>query len=114
MLTCAMKFIDVFPRFVERDSHYKYLPSDDDWRKVEAIFHLFEVFNSATSMVSESDYPTANLYLYELYIIKELLNSKQFDSDYFIRDMVVIMQQKFDKYWGGGELAYGFSCYFRS
>ena len=51
-------------------------------------------------MVSGSDYPTSNLYLSEVYIIKELLNSKQFDSDYFIRDMVVSMKQKFDKYWG--------------
>ena len=74
MLTCAMKFKDVFPRFAERDSHYKYFPSDEDWRKVEAICQLLEVFNSVTSMVSGSDYPTANLYLSEVYIIKELLN----------------------------------------
>ena len=51
-------------------------------------------------MVSGSDYSTANLYLSEVYIIKELLNSKQFDSDYFIGDMVVSMKRKFDKYWG--------------
>ena len=100
MLTCVMKFKDVFPRFAERDSHNKYLPSDEDWRKVEAICQLLEVFNSATSMVSGSDYPTSNLYLSEVYIIKEFLNSKQFDSDYFIRDMVESMKQKFDKCWG--------------
>ena len=74
MLTCAMKFKDVFPRFAKRDSHYKYFPSDEDWRKVEAICQLLEVFNSVTSMVSGSDYPAANLYLSEVYIIKELLN----------------------------------------
>ncbi|KAG2664995.1 hypothetical protein I3760_16G109000 [Carya illinoinensis] len=46
------------------------------------------------------EYPTANLFLPEVWRIKEVLNKKSLDLNDYIRAMVVKMNTKFDKYWG--------------
>ncbi|WOL11396.1 zinc finger BED domain-containing protein RICESLEEPER 2-like [Canna indica] len=74
MLSCSLEFQNVFPRFQVRDSSYKYLPS--------------------------SEYPTANLFLPELWRIKNALNDKIDDDDECVRAMARKMKVKFDKYWG--------------
>ncbi|KAK6146207.1 hypothetical protein DH2020_020076 [Rehmannia glutinosa] len=35
MLSCALEFKQVFPRYALRDSNYRHLPTDDDWHRVE-------------------------------------------------------------------------------
>ncbi|KAG2672853.1 hypothetical protein I3760_13G060900 [Carya illinoinensis] len=47
-----------------------------------------------------NNYPTANLFLPEVWRIKEVLNKKSLDLNDYIRAMVVKMNTKFDKYWG--------------
>ncbi|KAL8495031.1 hypothetical protein ACS0TY_019253 [Phlomoides rotata] len=62
-------------------------------------------------MISGSDYPTSNIFLdptiltsniflVELYRVKELLNEKVVDVSDNIRAMALSMSEKFDKYWG--------------
>ncbi|WOK98155.1 zinc finger BED domain-containing protein RICESLEEPER 2-like [Canna indica] len=38
MLSTTLKFKVVFPGYKEREPHYKYAPSEEDWKKVEKIF----------------------------------------------------------------------------
>nr|GMD19267.1 zinc finger BED domain-containing protein RICESLEEPER 2-like [Ipomoea batatas] len=76
MLSCALDFKQVFPRYQLRDPNYNCLPSDDDWQRVEEICSLLVHFNEVTQITSGSEYPTSNLFLPELYNIKEILCQK--------------------------------------
>ncbi|XP_061348150.1 zinc finger BED domain-containing protein RICESLEEPER 1-like [Gastrolobium bilobum] len=100
MLFITCKFKDVFPEYKEREPHYNYLPSNEDWEKVEKVCNLLEVFSLATNVISGSDYPTTNLYLPEVYRIKEVIDAAVEDIDDFIRGTAKPMKEKFDKYWG--------------
>ncbi|GKA68688.1 zinc finger BED domain-containing protein RICESLEEPER 2-like protein [Tanacetum coccineum] len=101
MLSTAMKFREVFPRFQEREPRYLSCPSIEDWIKVEKVCSILEVFNSATNIISGSEYPTSNLFLNEVHRIKVLLDKLFFDpsQDKFVYDMVEAMKENFDKYW---------------
>ncbi|KAL0387370.1 UNVERIFIED_CONTAM: Zinc finger BED domain-containing protein RICESLEEPER 2 [Sesamum radiatum] len=104
MLSTAIKFKDVFPRFAAEDPHYGDCPCPEDWEKVEKVCSLLEVFWDATHIISGSDYPTSNLFLNAVILVKVLLDEKSLDNDGFIRDMVERMKIKFDKYWGETKL----------
>ena len=100
MLSAALKFKIVFPAYKEREPHYTYEPSQEDWRKVEKVCQLLEVFTLATHVISGNDYPTANLYLPEVWRVKQVIDKAAEDEDYFMREMAAAMKVKFDKYWG--------------
>ncbi|KAK4395957.1 Zinc finger BED domain-containing protein RICESLEEPER 2 [Sesamum angolense] len=70
MLSTAIKFKDVFPRFAAKDPHYDDCP------------YIMKIGKRLKSLV------------------KVLLDEKSLDNDGFIRDMVEMMKIKFDKYWG--------------
>ncbi|XVF61277.1 hypothetical protein PTKIN_Ptkin08bG0117500 [Pterospermum kingtungense] len=55
-------------------------------------------------VVLGSDYPTANLFLSQLWIIKELLDGKSQSEVLWLKVMAKKMQLKFDKYWGNCNL----------
>ncbi|XP_027177996.1 zinc finger BED domain-containing protein RICESLEEPER 2-like [Coffea eugenioides] len=74
MLSCAIKFMEVFPRYQDREPRYDCCSSDEEWEKVEKSMEIVKV--------------------------KRLLDSKVNDGDDFIRAMVRRMKNKFDKYWG--------------
>jgi hypothetical protein len=99
MLSVAMQFKEVFPRFQDREPNYTTLPDDDDWEKVEKVSKLLEVFNGVTNIISGSEYPTANLYLAEVYRIKQVIDNAIQDESQFMKDMANGMKTKFDKYW---------------
>ncbi|XP_031267880.1 zinc finger BED domain-containing protein RICESLEEPER 2-like [Pistacia vera] len=97
MLAMAIKFKKVFPRLKEKDSSYHYYPQDEDWEKV---CDILKVFSGTTNLISGSDYPTSNIFLKEVCLVKMMLDSKSKDGDEFIRNMVRKMKEKFDKYSG--------------
>ena len=99
MLSTTIKFKEVFPRFKDWEPHYECCPKVEDWEKVEKICEILELFNSITKIISGSDYPTANLFMNEVYRVKVLLDIKVNDENEFIQAMVVEMKSKFDKYW---------------
>ncbi|XVF74046.1 hypothetical protein PTKIN_Ptkin13bG0030100 [Pterospermum kingtungense] len=74
MLSAALEFKAVFPRYQQKDPSYTTLPSKKDWKKVEFVCSFLQEFNEVTSLISCSEYPTSNLFLTELYNIKKLLN----------------------------------------
>ncbi|XP_022003077.1 zinc finger BED domain-containing protein RICESLEEPER 2-like [Helianthus annuus] len=104
MLSSALEFKDVFENYADRESSYKTLPSDDDWKKVEDVCSFLALFNEATKIISGSEYPTSNLFLVELYGIKEALDKVALDENDCMRGMASEMKKKFDKYWGSTNL----------
>ncbi|XP_020254292.1 zinc finger BED domain-containing protein RICESLEEPER 2-like [Asparagus officinalis] len=100
MLITALKFKDAFPMYKERESNYDCMPEPEEWDKVEKICKLLAVFHAVTNLISGSDYPTSNLYLIEVYRIKEVIDKSLLDNDFSIRQMAKKMHDKFEKYWG--------------
>jgi hypothetical protein len=70
----------------------------EQWEKVENVNQVLSVFNEVTNMVSGSDYPTSNLFLPEVWRMKEILQLKCVDRHDYIRSMTNKMALKFDKY----------------
>ncbi|XP_058722747.1 zinc finger BED domain-containing protein RICESLEEPER 2-like [Vicia villosa] len=99
MLSVAMQFKEVFPRFQDREPSYTTLTDDDDWEKVEKVSKLLEVFNVVTNIISGSEYPIANLYLAEVFRIKLVLDQAIDDESDFMKEMAKALKEKFDKYW---------------
>jgi len=63
------------------------MPKLDVWDKVEKVCKVLEVFNAATNLISGSEYPTSNLYLGEVYRIKEVLADAIREDNFFIQEM---------------------------
>nr|KAJ0227301.1 hypothetical protein LSAT_V11C100048690 [Lactuca sativa] len=100
MLCMALKFEDAFPRYEESEPHFHHLPTDEDWENVQSVCEILKVFKVCTNIISGSDYPTANLYLIEVFRVKQTLDKGSLCTNDFICDMVKKMKEKFDKYWG--------------
>ncbi|KAI3506416.1 hypothetical protein L1887_28774 [Cichorium endivia] len=100
MLSTALEFKEVFVNYADRECSYTTLPSDEDWKKVEDVCSFLALFNEATNLISGSEYPTSNLFLLELFGIKEALDELVVDGNEYMKPMAVKMKKKFDKYWG--------------
>ncbi|KAL4569983.1 hypothetical protein LXL04_025632 [Taraxacum kok-saghyz] len=87
-------------KYAEYEPHFRHLPTDEDWANVESVCEILKVFKVCTNIISGSDYPTANLYLIEVFRVKQTLDKCSLSENDFIRDMVSKMKEKFDKYWG--------------
>ncbi|KAI3732098.1 hypothetical protein L1987_63295 [Smallanthus sonchifolius] len=69
-------------------------------RKRKKTSVTWKHFCEATKIISGSEYPTSNLFLSELYGIKEALDEVTLDEDDCMKGMANEMKKKFDKYWG--------------
>jgi hypothetical protein len=98
MLATAIGFREVFPMYHQVDQAFQWVVSPKQWNKVENVNQVLSIFNEVTNMVSESDYPTSNLFLLEVWRMKEILNFKCVDRNEYIRSMASKMALKFDKY----------------
>ncbi|KAK8632479.1 hypothetical protein V6N13_072870 [Hibiscus sabdariffa] len=100
MLSTPLEFKEVFVNYAGRKSTYTTLPSEEDWKKVEDVCSFLALFNEATKIISGSEYPTSNLFLSELFGIKEALEVVVLDGSDYMMAMAMKMKRKFDKYWG--------------
>ena len=62
MLESALRFKHAFISLVLSDKNYKYCPSSEEWRRKEIICAFLKPFYEMNSLISESIYPTSNLY----------------------------------------------------
>ncbi|KAA8544887.1 hypothetical protein F0562_019719 [Nyssa sinensis] len=60
MLATALEFREVFPRYQDRDAGFIYVPTIEDWVKVEQVCDFLGIFNVVTNIISGIEYPTAN------------------------------------------------------
>jgi hypothetical protein len=95
MLAAALEFKEVFPMYLYMDFGFLWLPLDEDWDKVEKMCQLLGVFNQVTNIVSGSDYPIANLFLPEVWRMKDVLTTKCGDGNEYIKSMARKMNTKF-------------------
>ncbi|KAH6769104.1 hypothetical protein C2S51_014440 [Perilla frutescens var. frutescens] len=102
MLSAALEFKDVFPRYQQRDVLYTSFPSEEEWKKVKLICSFLKEFEELTKLVLGSECPTANLFLPELVIIRKLLQEES--QEIFMQEMLRNMNKKFDKYWASCNL----------
>ncbi|XP_028085856.1 zinc finger BED domain-containing protein RICESLEEPER 2-like [Camellia sinensis] len=101
MLSVALEFKDVFPRYQERDLSFVYMSCLEDGVKVEPVCQFLAIFNEVTNIISGSEYPTSNLFLVEVWRMKEILNNKSVDDNDYIKTMALKMKKKkIDKHWG--------------
>ena len=61
----------------------------EQWDRVENVNQVLGVFNDVTNVVSGSDYPTSNLFLPEVWRMKEILDTKVVDRNEYMRLMAV-------------------------
>jgi hypothetical protein len=100
MLETTIKFREVFPRYHRVEQAFLWVVSPEEWENVENVNQVLAVFNDVTNVVSGSDYPTSNLFLLEVWRMKEIVDVKAGDRNEYIRLMAAKMSDKFDKYWG--------------
>ncbi|XP_057788847.1 zinc finger BED domain-containing protein RICESLEEPER 2-like [Salvia miltiorrhiza] len=70
MLSAALEFKAVFPRYQQRDVSYIYLPTEEEWKRVQIVCNFLKDFKNVTDLISGSEYPTSNLFLPQLIEIK--------------------------------------------
>nr|GEV74868.1 zinc finger BED domain-containing protein RICESLEEPER 2-like [Tanacetum cinerariifolium] len=80
MLSMTLEFKEVFVNYTDRETSYTTLTNEEDWEKVEEVCSFLGLFNEATKIISGYDYPTSNLFLSELYGIKEELDEVFLDT----------------------------------
>lgn len=94
-INCNLSF-----RYAEYEPLFQHVPSNEDWENVKNVCEVLKVFKECTNVISGTDYPTSNIYLMEVYKVKEALNKGALSEIEFIKDMTAAMKEKFDKYWG--------------
>ncbi|XP_058757512.1 zinc finger BED domain-containing protein RICESLEEPER 2-like [Vicia villosa] len=101
MLSTAYHYREVWPRYAEENGAFlSYLPDANDWKDVHDICKFLEVFADVTSIISGTSYPTANLFLSELYRVKVLLdNPSNISNNPQLQALANEMKLKYDKYW---------------
>jgi hypothetical protein len=75
------------------------------------LFQCLKKFYDLTELLSGTSYPTANLFYRGFCEIKEMLAKWCVSEDHTIRDMVVAMSAKFEKYWKKSSIALAVACF---
>lgn len=99
MLDRALVFKEVFPRLKQRESLYKFLPTEEDWVFAKEIRDRLESFYEVTTLFSGTRYPTANIYFSSICEIKLSIYEWMYSNCEKIRAMADSMIGKFEKYW---------------
>lgn len=99
MLHGALQYRYVFPRLKQRESQYRCLPSDEDWKLAKEICDRLEVFFEVTEIFSGTKYPTSNLYFSNICEIKLSIYDWMKSPYEEIKMMASSMIEKFEKYW---------------
>ncbi|KAI0499109.1 hypothetical protein KFK09_020010 [Dendrobium nobile] len=110
MLTVALQLREAFTSYGEREVTYHNCPTEDEWNNIEKVCDVLGFFNEATNIISGTEYPTSNLFLSQICIIKKVIDDRSISSDEFIRNMTMKMKEKFDKYWGECNLLMAFGA----
>ena len=98
-------------RWMERStSNFPDLPTDEEWSRIEKICDLLQPFDEMTTIISGTKYPTANLYLKNVWKIESLLLSWTSCEDVILRSMAAKMRGKFKDYWDNYSMILSFDA----
>ncbi|XP_033146383.1 zinc finger BED domain-containing protein DAYSLEEPER [Brassica rapa] len=100
MLERAIRYRRAFAKLETFDKKgYKMAPTAEEWTRAENICNFLGPFAVITTLMSGSNYPTSNLYFYQVFQIHNWLRINEGSEDEIVRYMVPPMKEKFDKYW---------------
>ncbi|KAD5802303.1 hypothetical protein E3N88_13663 [Mikania micrantha] len=109
MLESVMHYKLAFQVYALRDSNFEWSATDEEWDRAEKVCKLLEVFLNATKLFSGTSYPTSNLFLVEIFKVKKEIVNAFISDDDFLKNMSVLMYEKFEKYWGKIEVLMSFA-----
>ena len=98
ILESAIKYRRAFQSLSLVHKNYKWCPSNDEWVRAISIWEFLKQFHIITNLISDSSYPTSNLYFGEIWRIELLLTSNMENEDLLIQSMCCKMKEKIDKY----------------
>ena len=99
MLQSALSYRRAFQHLELTDYNFKHCPTGGEWEKAQKIKKFLVVFYYATLVFSGTKYPTANLYLSQVFIVYFTLKKESDSEDKYMRKMADQMLVKFEKYW---------------
>ncbi|XP_031279086.1 zinc finger BED domain-containing protein RICESLEEPER 2-like [Pistacia vera] len=99
MLESALIYRHVFVHLSLIDPNYKSCHSDEEWDRGVRICKFLQPFYDTTTLFSGSQYPTANLYLRNVWRVQVRLYEEMENEDEVLSTMASQMKVKFDKYW---------------
>jgi hypothetical protein len=100
MLQIAIRFREVLPRYYIVKHAFLLVVTPELWDMIENVNQVLGVFNNVTNVVSGSNYSSSNLFIREVWRMKEILDIRAVDMNEYIRLMAAKMSNIFDKYWG--------------
>lgn len=99
-LQSAIEYKNVFSCLRERESQYKFLPSEYELEFAKKMCDKLQIFYAATKIFSGIKYPIANLFFTHICEIKLFLTDWLLKNDEVVSKMAYLMLEKYDKYWG--------------
>ncbi|KAL7220893.1 hypothetical protein ACSBR2_013724 [Camellia fascicularis] len=75
------------------------IPSAKEWNKVRGVCKLVGSVYNAAEVLFETKYPTASIYLQNIWELRASLTEDSASSDSFLKAMAQKMLKKLDKYW---------------
>jgi hypothetical protein len=75
------------------------------------ICQCLKKFYDLTKMLSDTSYPTANMFFRDCCDIKDLLDKWKFSEDFDIKNMAIAMSTKFEKYWSKSSNVLAVACF---
>lgn len=99
MIESALLYKQAYIHYDLVDPDFRHGLFEDEWKRVEIVATFFRPFYDITTLFSGCKYPTANLYLPNIWRIEMLLEEHK-NSEYpVMREMATSMLKKFKKYW---------------
>lgn len=100
MLVALKQYRPALNEYALVDSTYAWNPSNRDWNLFSTIQPILNSFAEVTTILSGSNYPTANIFYPYILDVKIAVNTHAVRSeDEGLRAMGKAMLDKFDKYW---------------
>ncbi|KAM3200336.1 hypothetical protein P3L10_032698 [Capsicum annuum] len=99
MLYSALLYQQAYVQYKFLDVDFEYSLFEEEWKSVEVIAKFLKPFYEIATLFSGSKYPTANLYLPNVWKIQMLLKEAENGSDLTMNEIATLMIRKFKKYW---------------
>ncbi|KAL6193584.1 hypothetical protein ACLB2K_034668 [Fragaria x ananassa] len=76
-----------------------FVPTPEEWKKVEAVCKIVDRIFEVLNALCQAKHQTANVYLYHLHELHDILTQASVDSDNFVNTVVMAILKAFDRYW---------------
>jgi hypothetical protein len=100
MLDASILYREALDEYAQQDPNYKWQPTDQEWTLYGRMQPILKAFAEVTTVLSGSNYPTANIFYPYIMNVKIAVNTHAVQSnDENLKAMGKAMLDKFDKYW---------------